>query len=58
MRKLLLTLFSGKAKMQNTEGILNTYGLFVYGDVCCITNSGCKNVLKVTLAMVMNCILK
>jgi hypothetical protein len=43
--KNLLTLSLAKPT-QNAEAILKIYELFIYGDIYCITNSFCKNVLK------------
>jgi hypothetical protein len=43
---VLLTLSLAKPG-QNTEAILETYGLFIYGDIQYTTNSFCKNVPKI-----------
>jgi len=42
--KNLLTLSQAKPK-QNVEGTLETYELFIYGDIHYITNSFCKNIV-------------
>jgi hypothetical protein len=44
---------------ENTEAILKTCELIIYGTVHCITDSFCENVLKVSTLWppVVNCVL-
>jgi len=54
--KRLLTLNVAKPR-QNAETFLNSYELFIYGNILYVTNSFCKNVLNSdTLEWLLNCI--